>query len=117
MIPLIYVAAAWWLNKKVKEETGKGIIDHAFEWYDLIREQVTTWAHNHPNVQVSRYTIEIVDNIDGVISSARKQLNLRTKAHATTGKTYTISEDTVSAIEVNEQFPGLINKKVQILTI
>jgi len=102
------IVALFVTNKLVKDKTGKGIAEHAYDWYSPAREDVLAWARENGKENVIGITVWL-DN------RASELVRLVFKGRTSEAEVQ-ITETTVSLEEALEMFPELASADFADLT-
>lgn len=65
-------ALTWYLDKKLRDETGMGICDNLTEWYGGISSKVRAWIAENPNQPIRRILGKLVAVSDNLASRIKR---------------------------------------------
>ena len=101
-------------DESVKVRTGQRIHQHIFEWWNEMRDEISSWLHkNHKNKNITWVVLRVLDAIDGYrveTQNTTNKITLGAVALTDKDENIIITERIVLKDELAQQFPELVEK-------
>ena len=106
----IAICTYWFLDKKVKDRTGKHIHQHVFDWWCGLRDYINEWLLANTHLGIRKIGLVVLDAFDEFAVRTKQTADRITLGVLAVDKAENEYEVTASEVSVEEalaQFPEL----------